>query len=212
MRNINAPRNDNVGRSNGIAGERETAAGLPAERARLEGAVLDAMTSFSPRDRGLLKSWHRHAISLVHVNVLTSLDIEGPLSMRRLAETMDVSNASATGIVDRMEKRGLVERRHDEADRRVVIVCPTEQGRQVFRDIDAHRRLFLGQVLARLTDGQLRALGTGMEAVLDARRQVLESLASATDADHHSSDTASRVLHNPIPSSSSHPAETQTRS
>jgi DNA-binding MarR family transcriptional regulator len=206
MRNINPPRNDNVERSNGTGGRAPS-----AEREALEAAILDAMTSFSPRDRGLLKSWHRHAISLVHVNVLTSLDIEGPLSMRRLAETMDVSGASATGIVDRMEKRGLVERRHDETDRRVVFVCPTEQGRQVFRDIDAHRRMFLGQVLARLTDAQLEALGTGMEAVLKARREVLETLAASQEPPHDSSGAPSPVLHNPTPTSTSHPAETEIR-
>jgi DNA-binding MarR family transcriptional regulator len=178
MRNINASQNANVERSNGsgqvIEDERE-----PEDRSALERELLDAMASFSPRDRNLLRNWHRHAISLVHVNVLTSLDIEGPLSMTRLAEAMDISDASATGIVDRMEKRGLVERRRDAADRRVVLVCPTEQGRQVFRDMDAHRRKFLSLVLSHLSDAQLRALWTGMQAVLEARRNVLATMADA---------------------------------
>ena len=75
-------------------------------RSALERELLDEMTAWSPRDRGgAFKTWHRHALSLVHLNVLTALEAEGPLSMSRLAEAMDVSDASATGIVDRMEKR-----------------------------------------------------------------------------------------------------------
>jgi DNA-binding MarR family transcriptional regulator len=178
MQNINAPQNANATQSNGSARAGE-AGGQIGDRAALEREVLDAIASFSPRDRNMLRNWHRHAISLVHVNVLTSLDIDGPLSMTRLAETMDVSDASATGIVDRMEKRGLVERRRDASDRRVVLVCPTERGLQVFRDMDAHRRKFLGLVLSHLSDAQLAALKSGMQAVLEARRAVLANMADA---------------------------------
>ena len=126
----------------------------------------------------MFKTWHRHALSLVHLNVLTTLEAEGPLSMRRLAEAMDVSDASATGIVDRMEKRGLVERRHGTQDRRTVLVVPTQSGVQVFRDIAAHRRGVLTTVLAELTDDEMSALLIGMRAIHAARRRVL---AAATD-------------------------------
>ena len=56
------------------------------------------------------------------------LDTEGPTSMGRLAEALDISVASMTGIVDRMEERGLVERRHEGKDRRVVLVLPDRRG------------------------------------------------------------------------------------
>jgi len=132
------------------------------------------MTSWSPRDRsGAFKSWHRHSLSLVHLNVLTALEAEGPLAMRRLAEAMDVSDASATGIVDRMEKRGLVERRHDTDDRRVVLVHQTEAGSQVFLDMATHRREMLTKVLAELTGEEMAALLIGMRAIHAARRRLL---------------------------------------
>ena len=58
-----------------------------------------------------MRHWPGGALSLVHLNVLAVLQEEGPLPMSGLAESLDVSHASATGIVDRMEQRGLVERR-----------------------------------------------------------------------------------------------------
>jgi MarR family transcriptional regulator, 2-MHQ and catechol-resistance regulon repressor len=144
-------------------------------RQALERELLEEMTGWSPRDRGgVFKSWHQHALSLVHLNVLTALEAEGPLSMKQLAEAMDVSDASATGIVDRMEKRGLVERRHGTEDRRVVRVHATEAGFQVFRDMAAHRQEGLTKVLAELTEEEMASLLVGMRAIHAARRRLLD--------------------------------------
>jgi DNA-binding MarR family transcriptional regulator len=143
-------------------------------RSALERELLEEMTAWSPRDRGdVFKTWHRHAISLVHLNVLTALEAEGPLSMKRLADLMDVSDAGATGIVDRMEKHGLVERRHGTGDRRVVLVHPTEAGAKVFSDIATHRRGMLSKVLAELTEKEMAALLVGMRAIHAARSRLL---------------------------------------
>jgi DNA-binding MarR family transcriptional regulator len=158
----------------------------PLDRASLQRELLDEMTAWSPKDRGgVFKTWHRHALSLVHLNVLTTLEAEGPLPMRRLAEAMDVSDASATGIVDRMEKRGLVERRHGTEDRRTVLVHPTGEGAQVFRDMAAHRRDMLGRVLGELNEDEVSALLVGMRAIHAARRRLI-----ATGWEGESSDRA----------------------
>ena len=179
MSTIKVRENANAGQSDQVALRR------PGDRATLERELLDEMTAWSPRDRGgVFKNWHRHALSLVHLNVLTALEAQGALSMRRLAEAMDVSDASATGIVDRMEKRGLVERRHGTDDRRVVLVYATDAGRQVFIDMAAHRREILSKVLAELTADEMAALLVGMRAIHAARRRIFqpESEAATTAA------------------------------
>ena len=135
-------------------------------RTSLLADVVGELTSWNPREwTRALRHWHRGSISLVHLDVLMVLEEHGPVSMGRLAELLDVSVASATGIVGRMEKRGLVERRHDDDDRRVVVVQRSPAGEQVFRDIDARRRAGLTQLLATLTDDELRALLTGHRAL-----------------------------------------------
>ena len=131
------------------------------------------MTAWSPRDReGAFRTWHQHALSLVHLNVLTALEAEGPLSMKRLAELMDVSDAGATGIVDRMKKRGLIERHHSAGDRRVVLVYPTDAGAKVFSDMASHRREMLSSVFAELTEEEMAALLVGMRAIHVARERL----------------------------------------
>jgi DNA-binding MarR family transcriptional regulator len=175
----------------------DEAAPLAVERGALERELLDEMTAWSPRDRGgMFKSWHRHALSLVHLNVLSALEAEGPLSMSSLAEAMDVSDASATGIVDRMEKRGLVERRHGTDDRRVVLVHATDAGRQVFTDMAAHRRQALSKILSELTADEIAALLTGMRAIHAARRRVFPSMPDAADSASAEASRASSITRN----------------
>jgi MarR family 2-MHQ and catechol resistance regulon transcriptional repressor len=145
-------------------------------RADLERELLEEMANWNAKERGgAFKSWHRHSLSLVHLNVLTALESEGPLAMKRLAEAMDVSDASATGIVDRMEKRGLVERRHGTEDRRVVRVYPTPAGKQVFSDMATHRREMLAAVLKELSAEEMAALLVGMRAIHSARKRMMDS-------------------------------------
>lgn len=140
--------------------------------------VVDELTSWKAQDRvKVFRSWLKGSLSLIHLHVLTVLEAEGPMPMSHLADTLDVSVASATGIVTRMEERGLVERRHDQDDRRVVIVAPTEAGAAVFKDMMAARREHLTDVLARLSDADLESFLVGLRA-LRAARSVVQAAAT----------------------------------
>jgi len=65
---------------------------------------------------------------MAHLQTLWILQESGPMPMTHLADVLGVALPNATGIVDRMEQRGLVERVRDDADRRVVTVRPTQAG------------------------------------------------------------------------------------
>ena len=145
-------------------------------RRKLAQEVVAELSSWNPREFiTAFRRWHLGSLSLIHLNVLTLLEAEGPMSMSRLAEALDVSVASTTGIVDRMEKRGLVERRHDLEDRRVVLVHPAERGLQVFVEIDKRRRLGLELLLNRLSDEELGGLLAGHRALRVARTEMAKA-------------------------------------
>jgi DNA-binding MarR family transcriptional regulator len=143
------------------------------ERRPLVTEVVNELSSWNPREFiTAFQRWHRGELSLTHLNVLTLLEALGPQSMSKLAESLDVSVASMTGIVDRMEKRELVVRKRDDADRRVILVVPAAGGREVFRELDARRRQGLTKILGELDDQQLGGLLEGHRALRAARQAV----------------------------------------
>jgi DNA-binding MarR family transcriptional regulator len=75
-----------------------------------------------------------------------------------------------------MASRGLVERRHDEADRRVVLVHPAEGAKKLFGDIDDRRRAGLEKLLDELTDDDLAGLLHGHRALRSARQKFADTM------------------------------------
>ena len=63
--------------------------------------------------------------------VLTAIAAAGPLSQQRLAERLHVNRTLMVAVADTLERRGLVERRRDPADRRLNAVHVTGGGRDV---------------------------------------------------------------------------------
>jgi DNA-binding MarR family transcriptional regulator len=110
-------------------------------------------------------------ISLVHLQVLSVLEHDGSQPMTALAEALDVSSASATGIVDRMEDRGLVVRVREDEDRRIVRVELTDDGRRVLGGLTAERREALRELLDELDDAEAAGLLIGARALRRARER-----------------------------------------
>lgn len=98
-----------------------------------------------------VRRWCRQEISMTALHVLMVLEASGPLPMSRLAEILEVAVSNATGIVGRMEERGLVRRTHDETDRRVVFVSATDLGHRVLEDREFMRAEQLRQALEAMS-------------------------------------------------------------
>jgi MarR family transcriptional regulator, organic hydroperoxide resistance regulator len=67
----------------------------------------------------------------MQMHALRLLDPQGQVPMNALAENMACDPSNVTGIVDRLEARGLIERRGAEHDRRVKMLALTEEGARV---------------------------------------------------------------------------------
>jgi len=119
-----------------------------------------------------MRHWPGGRLSLIHINVIGVLETEGPQPMRALAEALDVSQASTTGIVDRMEQRGLVERRRDEDDRRIVRVFLTDEGRSLLAGIAQDRQEHMLRLFDEFTDDELQAFLVGSRAMRRARERL----------------------------------------
>jgi DNA-binding MarR family transcriptional regulator len=107
-------------------------------------------------------------VSMTQVHVLSMLQRHGDVPMSRLADLIDVSLSNATGLIDRMEERGYVERVRVPDDRRVVIVRMTDEGRRVMDDMESLREHTFRTVLDRLSEEQLRGIDQATADLRDA--------------------------------------------
>ncbi|MEA2900774.1 MAG: hypothetical protein QOH36_661 [Actinomycetota bacterium] len=85
------------------------------------------------------------------------VELGRPLSMGELADRLFCDASNVTGIVDRLESRGLVERQADPDDRRVRRLVLTDAGRELWQA--HHDRVFDGvPCMANLSHADRRAL------------------------------------------------------
>ncbi|RAG80792.1 MarR family transcriptional regulator [Streptacidiphilus pinicola] len=95
----------------------------------------------------------------------------GPMPMRQIAQTLSCEPSNITGIVDRLEARGLVERQPDPDDRRIKRVAVTESGGTATRELRASLN-FAREPLAALSGEERLQLRDLLRRMLDqARRQ-----------------------------------------
>ena len=113
-------------------------------RLSLEAFADRAMELFSQLSRGMIRHETNYlskgVITLPQVWVMRFLSRQRECSMRELADYMKMGVSSVTGMVDRLVKQGLANRRRTEKDRRLVYVDLTAKGRKIVKEILGERR------------------------------------------------------------------------
>ncbi len=102
-----------------------------------------------------------------HVQVLIALG-KGPHSIGRLAEAVGVSPPAASQLVDRLSEHGMVERRHDPADRRVVLVDYVPGMQDIARRMMEGRGRRLRGAIEKMTDDEAQALLKGLKLLVES--------------------------------------------
>jgi DNA-binding MarR family transcriptional regulator len=85
------------------------------------------------------------------------------LSLKELSRELGLAHSTVSGIVDRLEKRGMVERKTDGEDRRVSRIVPTRQVRQFVQEtMPELERHPLAEALAGATEAEQQAVARGI--------------------------------------------------
>lgn len=158
-----------------------------AKKARVSGETSGRPVEDVDLWRSMAHSWKRlqhHAeknllradLNVAELRILKVLREQGSSPMNRFcAETM-LSQPSITGIVDRLEERGLVERVRSKEDRREVLIAITEKGNAAYsKGMDLHRQ-FVEKALSALEDDEARSLVSLLEKLADASDVVMKAL------------------------------------
>jgi DNA-binding MarR family transcriptional regulator len=121
-------------------------------------------------------------VSMSQMHVLWLLQHHGEMPMSKIAVLLDVSLSSATGIIDRMEEHGLIERVRVPDDRRVVLVRPAEAGRQAVSMTESSKRDSMRAVIRRLPANERPIV---LEALRSLRRALSAEVETSPMLDHH---------------------------
>src|SRR5580698_2665066 len=109
----------------------------------------------------------RHELPPMRARLLCVL-AESPRGMAELAREFGVEKAALTGLVDRAERHGLVERRAVPGDRRAISVALTPEGRRAATRFHADVTAELDQLTASLTAVERASFRIALATITEA--------------------------------------------
>lgn len=107
-------------------------------------------------------------LTMQQVRVLGHIAKDPGIAGHEIGERLGVSAPTASGLVDRLVEKGLIERMDDPTDRRVRRLHPTTLGLDVIRQMDSMFGRAIGVVLQLLSLEDLELLRSGSLAMLSA--------------------------------------------
>ncbi|GAP62500.1 hypothetical protein ARMA_0923 [Ardenticatena maritima] len=113
----------------------------------------------------------RYGITLPQFLALAYMIKERQCAMNQLAEATQQDAATMTGVVDRLERLNLVERRRNPLDRRVVFVIPTERALELVQEVYAAHNVLIAKLFESFEDDELQTLVSLLSRLLDSMHQ-----------------------------------------
>jgi MarR family transcriptional regulator, organic hydroperoxide resistance regulator len=114
-----------------------------------------------------------HGLTGSQLLVLKLLEPRGQVSLSALSEEIRAKNSTVTGIVDRMERDGLVVRRRSGDDRRVVNIELTAKGKKLASDVKADPKHLFRALLSELPPKDAAELERIMTKLVTRARTLL---------------------------------------
>ena len=84
----------------------------------------------------------------------------GPLHQNAIARKLLMSEGNITMVIDHLERRGLVRRSRDEADRRFITVDLSDEGRTLIRRVFTRHARRIAEEFSILSRGEINALAS----------------------------------------------------
>ena len=105
----------------------------------------------------------KYQVSASQLNCLLALYEQGPLPLSQIATHIMVKSSTVTGIIDRLELKGLVARSRTSPDRRVITVELTESGRTLAENAPPPIQQKVLEGLERLPQSEMEKIVLGLK-------------------------------------------------
>jgi DNA-binding MarR family transcriptional regulator len=138
----------------------------------MQASTEDIVRLFWQLDHQLIGWVKKVADTPFAINTFLALEFinqDGPLPMKDISEIMEITPASISALVGKLESYGWVQRKPDEKDHRIALIFTTDSGRTALVDYY--------QLMGRFFEGKLTR---------DQQEQLVKLLQNLTSPDRHS--------------------------
>ena len=102
-------------------------------------------------------------LTFPQLSVISMLEKYGEQKVSELSEKMGLSDSTVSGILDRLEQKGIIKRERTKDDRRVVKISLTGKSKKFCNDFRQKKEEFFTQLLKRLSDQEIKDIIKGLE-------------------------------------------------
>jgi DNA-binding MarR family transcriptional regulator len=119
----------------------------------------------------LVPIFREKELSIAEISVLMRLNRTPTCRATELAAMIGIPASTVTGILDRLERRGLLERRRDPNDRRSISIAVTPKTKEFVADLMTPMEGMLREAFSSMPDSRTRRLIEDLRFILKALEQ-----------------------------------------
>jgi DNA-binding MarR family transcriptional regulator len=112
--------------------------------------------------------WMELSLTIAQFKSLFFISNEGSTNFTKLAQALRVTSSNVTGIIDRLVGQGLVSRRENPENRRMLVLQSTDRGEALLASLRERKIGQLSEMLSRLSEEQLSTLAQGLRFLVEA--------------------------------------------
>ena len=121
------------------------------DKAVVDTLLSDTFNSILRIEERSLKNRLTEGLSIAELHTIVAVGLHEINSMKVVAARLDVTMATLTAAMNKLERKGYVERSRSETDRRQVLVQLTSKGRKAFRAHESFHKKMVDSALAVLS-------------------------------------------------------------
>jgi len=97
------------------------------------------------------------------LSVISILAKNGKQKVSDISEKMGLSDSTVSGILDRLEQKGIIERKRNKDDRRVVKIYLSNGSQEIFQEFHRKREEYFARLLKELSEQEINDIINGLE-------------------------------------------------
>jgi len=106
---------------------------------------------------------HDSGFTFPQISVISILSKNGKQKVSDISEKMGLSDSTVSGILDRLEQKGIIERKRNKEDRRVVKINLSKGSQEICQEFNRKRENYFAHLLKKLSEQEINDIIKGLE-------------------------------------------------